>query len=223
MDANTLRLILLIIGVILILALYLWERSRDDGEEDFDLDEFDDHEAPEARPRGAKREPNLGQLEAEDDPRGTPVIMTENAPEPLLVQLSVSARARRFRGPDLMRIAETCGLHPGEMDIFHCQESFGAETRVYFSMANMVKPGSFAFDAMDTFSTPGVVLFAQLEGDPEDMNTLDELLATARKIATALDGEVLDEQRKPLTVKKEETLRRSVLAHEMRWTRAVLR
>lgn len=219
MDANTLRLILLVIGIILILALYLWERSREDEDGDLDLDELDDSSP---RTRGDKREPNLGQLETEDAADAAPAVARDDH-EPLLIQLSVAARTGRFGGPDLMEIAETCGLHPGDMDIFHCQDSPGREGRVYFSMANMVKPGSFAFDAMDTFSTPGVVLFAQLEGEPEDMNTLDELLATARKIATALDGEVLDEQRKPLTVKKEETLRRAVLAHEMRWTRAALR
>lgn len=140
-------------------------------------------------------------------------------PDPLLIQFSVSARRYPFKGPEILEVASGCGLHPGEMDIFHCFDTFDDEIRVYFSMANMVKPGRFPFKDMDGFSTPGLVLFAQLEGDPEDMTILDEMLATARKLALSLNGDVLDSTRRPLTVKKEEELRQAVLENERRWRR----
>jgi cell division protein ZipA len=144
-------------------------------------------------------------------------------PDPLLIQLSVSARRYPFKGTDLMEVAERCGLYPGEMDIFHCLDEFDDRTRVYFSMANMIKPGSFPFDSMESFTTPGLMLFAQLEGDPEDMTILDEMIATARKLALALNGDVLDDSRRPLTVKKEEDMRQAVLDNEMIWAKAVMR
>jgi len=53
MDADTLRLILIVLGAALVLALYLWERSR--------LDDADDHELP---PTSEKREPGVGALDA---------------------------------------------------------------------------------------------------------------------------------------------------------------
>ncbi|NEX22217.1 cell division protein ZipA [Thiorhodococcus mannitoliphagus] len=143
--------------------------------------------------------------------------------EPLLIQVSISARRYPFKGTDLMEVAERCGLYPGDMDIFHCLDEFDDHTRVYFSMANMVKPGTFPFDAMESFTTPGLMLFAQLEGDPEDMTILDEMTATARKLALALNGDVLDEARRPLTVKKEEGMRQAVLDNEMRWAKALIR
>jgi cell division protein ZipA len=109
------------------------------------------------------------------------------------------------------------------MDIFHCLDEFDDGTRVYFSMANMVKPGTFPFDDLDGFSTPGLMLFAQLDGQPEDLTILEEMIATARKLATTLGGDVFDDSRRPLTVRKEEEMRQAVLANEARFARAVRR
>lgn len=62
MDADTLRLILIVVGTALVLALYLWERSRSE--------DADDQQLP--LPGGDKREPSVGRLDtlseaAEDD------------------------------------------------------------------------------------------------------------------------------------------------------------
>ena len=259
MDATTVRLILIVVGLLLILLLYLWERHREKmeehayggGEHDSESDEELDapryaawgaQQKPEGRPGTAdtaeRRSPAWSapahtyapsSYQADDDlddeedqTPPPPPARSKPKPEPLLIQVSVSARRYPFKGPLLMEVAETCGLHPGDMDIFHCLDRFEDETRVYFSMANMVKPGTFPFDDMDDFSTPGVLLFAQLEGDPEDMTILDEMIATARKLAMALNGDVLDDTRRPLTVKKEEEMRQAVVANEMGWTKAML-
>ncbi|MFZ0789680.1 MAG: cell division protein ZipA C-terminal FtsZ-binding domain-containing protein, partial [Chromatiaceae bacterium] len=70
------------------------------------------------------------------------------------------------------------------------------------------------------FSTPGMMLFAQLDGYPEDLTVLEEMIATARKLANTLGGDVLDDTRRPLTVRKEEAMRNAVLANEARRARA---
>ena len=236
MDADTIRLILIVVGAILILGLYLWERSRDPDEED---EGYEDDDVPYATGR-ARREPDLGQLDApDDDPdhqrpghtaRGREVSPSDaeresepSVPGPLLIQLSVAKRYGEFPGPDLLSVAESCGLRPGDMDIFHCLDEFDDGTRIYFSMANMVKPGTFPFDDMDDFSTPGLMLFAQLTGQPEDLTVLEEMIATARKLATTLGGDVFDDTRRPLTVRKEEAMRKAVLANEARFMRAARR
>lgn len=247
MDPNTLRLILIVVGALLILLLYLWERHREqaaeeeDDEEDFAAGE--DVDSPYGVHKD-KREPTLGALdkdravvyarsasrsanqwddeddEREDAPHSDPrPVAVASKLAPLLIQVSVSARGQPFHGPALLDVAESCGLHPGEMDIFHCLDEFDDETRVYFSMANMVKPGTFPFDDMEDFSTPGLMLFAQLEGNPEDMTILDEMIATARKLAISLDGDVLDDARRSLTVKKQDEMRKAVLNHQLHWSR----
>ncbi len=250
MDVNTIRLILIVVGSLLILLLYLWERHREKEEEDADQEDID-HEEVVDSPYGVRkvqREPSLGALnnDGDDDtsawssaawragkPDEARGVGREDAPradlkplaavprlDPLLIQVSVSARGSPFQGPMLMEIAESCGLRPGEMDIFHCLDEFEDETKVYFSMANMVKPGTFPFDEMEDFSTPGLMLFAQLEGDPEDMTILEELIATARKLAISLHGDVLDDTRRSLTIKKQDEMRQAVIANQLRWAKA---
>ncbi len=244
MDATTVRLILIVLGAILILALYLWERSRgpnEDGQDDGD-DEDDSHYAE--GPGGREPQGRHARVHADDpgadDPGGEDAgdrhqapgaaregcddtAFDKGVPAPLLLQLSVAKRHGEFSGPDLLEVAESCGLRPGDMDIFHCLDEFDDGTRVYFSMANMVKPGTFPFDDMEDFSTPGMMLFAQLDGKPEDLTILEEMIATARKLATTLGGDVLNETRRPLTVRKEEEMRNSVLANEARFVRALRR
>jgi cell division protein ZipA len=229
MDANTVRLILIIVGAIFLLGLYLWERSRGSGDEQDDEEDYGTLDT--AQHGRTKQEPQFGSL-AEGDARrraeSEGALDTEGAlrgddETPLLIQLSVAKRTGEFAGPDILEVSESCGLRPGEMDIFHCLDEFDDGTRIYFSMANMVKPGTFPFDAMEDFSTPGMMLFAQLEGYPEDLTVLEEMIATARKLANSLGGDVLDNTRRPLTVRKEEEMRTAVLAHETRRTRSLRR
>jgi len=281
MDASTIRLILIVVGAVLILLLYLWERHREkreqeggEYEEEMGVAASDAGDAPYGVRSGkaGKRDPKIGVYDDEDDdspdsdwsyltPRSAKdsdstmfeedrdeperdgparqVASTSESDsesvdtpededqgetlEPLLIQLSVSARRYPFKGTEMLEVAERCGLYPGDMDIFHCLDEFDDQTRIYFSMANMVKPGTFPFDEMESFSTPGLMLFAQLEGNPEDMTILDEMIATARKLALALNGDVLDNSRRPLTVSKEEEMRQAVLANEVRWSKVALR
>ncbi len=248
MDPDTIRLILIVVGALLLLGLYLWERGRDRAEEEDD-EGYEDDDVPYAAGR-PKREPECGRLDdpdrnegpdegdrrprrdgqLRDQPSDKAPAKTRGdgdaangVPAPLLIQLSVAKRYGEFDGPDLLEVAESCGLRPGDMDIFHCLDEFDDGTRIYFSMANMVKPGTFPFDDMEGFSTPGLMLFAQLTGQPEDLTVLEEMIATARKLATTLGGDVFDDTRRPLTVRKEEAMRDAVLANEKRFLRAVRR
>jgi cell division protein ZipA len=226
MDADIVRLILIVVGAAVILGLYFWERRRDSEGEQDDAEGYGDADTSHHGGH-AKQEPHLGGLaggptgsdgglDAQRDRRG-------DDEAPLLIQLSVAKRTGEFPGPDILEVAESCGLRPGDMDIFHCLDEFDDGTRIYFSMANMVKPGTFPFDEMDDFSTPGMMLFAQLEGYPEDLTILEEMIATARKLANSLGGDVLDETRRPLTVRKEEEMRHAVLSHEARRARSLRR
>ncbi|NCA69780.1 MAG: cell division protein ZipA [Sphingobacteriia bacterium] len=257
MDATTIRIILIIVGAFLLLALYLWERRQESLEDEDSEDEATGAGAlgwashareaglgaiartagrwVERRPQPRTADPARSPDEPTDPTertsraaRGEPTERAERAVassqraeiEPLLIQLSISARGEQFSGEKLLDAAESCGLRPGRMDIFHCLDEFADDTRIYFSMANMVKPGTFPFGAMDAFATPGLMLFAQLDGRPEDVTILEEMIATARKLAEELDGEVLDDTRRPLTVRKEEVLREAVLENERRWIKA---
>lgn len=272
MDAGTLRIILIVFGVLLLGALYLWERRRI--ERDSELDD----ETPERSISAWRREPSFGasfadtadELGRTEEPsetaadasrrtdaevashgRDAPVTSDDQdsneadharvggsedeAPEPaaagassvqqqrpestspgnegsLLMQLFVVARGKPFDGSAVQAVAERQHLTPGEMDIYHRQNLESNSQSALFSMANLVKPGTFPFDEMETFTTPGVALFTQLEGLPSDLMVYDELVQAARSMADALDGDLLLPDRRPFDDAAWEGLRNELLS-----------
>jgi cell division protein ZipA len=133
------------------------------------------------------------------------------ASDALIVQLYIVARGEPFSGTEITAAAARHSLVPGDMAIFHRRKVEGAAQAAPFSMANAFNPGTFPFDGMDDFSTPGLVLFAQLDGSPSDLMVFDEVVQTAVALAQELDGELLDNARSPLGVEQIKRLRAEVL------------
>jgi cell division protein ZipA len=229
MDADTLRIILIVFGALVLAGLYVWERRKGRAEEDEDLDE----EADETELDREKREPRLGRFEehadeaphtAKREPPELPELKLEpppgpkkGAPEPpptgpMILTLHVSTQGEPFDGAAIVHAAGRCGLEPGDMEIYHCVLGEGVHRQVLFSMANMVKPGTFPFGAMAEFQTPGLTLFAQLDGTPDDPGRMEEMIGTAYSLAADLGGEVRDAKRNLLTPEAERTLRERVMA-----------
>ena len=104
-----------------------------------------------------------------------------------------------FNGGDLLDIVLKCGLRYGSMDIFHRYSDTKGDGALLFSMANMVRPGTFDLDAMDEFTTPGVSLFMTLPIDADSMQSFDLMAETAQAISQTLNGELKDEQRSAMT------------------------
>jgi len=120
-----------------------------------------------------------------------------------------------FNGADLMRVILACGMRYGEMDIFHREEE-GAGAAIQFSMANLVKPGTFDLDNMDNFSTPGVSFFLSLPGPKNSMKALDYMYETAQCVVKNLNGELKDEMHSAMTSQTIEHSRQKVRDFERR-------
>lgn len=105
-----------------------------------------------------------------------------------------------FYGSDLLELILSHGLRFGEMDIFHRHTGNDGEGPVLFSMANMVKPGTFDLYAFEAFSTVGLSFFLTLPTVLDHhMDAFDMMLGAAKDIADTLGGELNDEQRSVLT------------------------
>jgi cell division protein ZipA len=121
--------------------------------------------------------------------------------ETTAVAITVMAReGQRFSGADLRRLLQSLHLEHGEMGIFHRRER-GKSRRLppLFSVANVVKPGTFEPDAMAEMTTPGVAMFMQLPGPDDPGAAFEEMIRAARKLAQGLNGVVCDETRSTLT------------------------
>ncbi len=141
----------------------------------------------------------------DDEPQSSSAVQNNVAekqpaePEEVLIINVMAHKGEMFNGGDLLDIILKCGMRYGSMDIFHRHSDTKGEGALLFSMANMVKPGTFDLDAMDEFETPGVSLFMTLPINADSMQSFDLMADTARAIAETLDGELKDEQRSVMT------------------------
>ncbi|WP_347332426.1 cell division protein ZipA [Marinimicrobium locisalis] len=136
-------------------------------------------------------------------------------PEEVLIINVMAPSGQQFRGDALLDALLEAGLRYGDMNIFHRYEDPKGGGSILFSLANMVKPGTFDLDAMDDFTTPGVSLFMTLPLETEsveleNVEVFDEMLEAARSIAFALGGEMKDENRSVLTRQTQEHCRQRI-------------
>ena len=104
-----------------------------------------------------------------------------------------------FAGPAIVRSMNSVGLGFGEMDLFH---HYGAgELRTespLFSVANMVEPGYFDLQDIDSLATPGLAMFLRLPGALDGAVAFELFLNTAQRLAEALSGDLYGEPKRLL-------------------------
>lgn len=208
---DTLRISLIVIGVIVVLFIYFWMRRANSR-------------------RGQIREriepvleqrPDFGRKVIEDESVMFAESSLGSAPEPEpasvqpapkaepqmnIVALHVLAReGRQFRGLAVVQAANRAGLRFGDMSIFHHEATDMLPHQ--FSMANMVEPGTFDLDALEGFATPGVLFFMDMSRQRQPLAAAEFMLETALRIGNDLDGVVADGRRNRL----DDTARRTWL------------
>jgi cell division protein ZipA len=161
-------------------------------------------------------EPKRGQesfsFTAEDPDEVRDELLREGLPC-LILQINVVASNGTFSGEDILRVAGDVELEHGDLNIFHRYDATGRRPRVIFSMASMLEPGVFPLDKMDTFRTPGLVLFGQLPGPKDGLVAFSDMLFTAERLAALLEGELQDETHSVLSKQTIEHIRGRILEH----------
>ncbi len=173
------------------------EDYDDEYEEDFDVDNEEDDD-----------------IEEDDLEEDEPEQRQSAAPDEVLVINIMAPKGQAFAGSDLLDIVLKCGLRYGDMDIFHRYSDTKGEGALLFSMANMVKPGTFDLDSMDYFSTPGISLFMTLPIAADSLKSFDLMVETAQAISQTLHGELKDEQRSAMTRQTLEHMRARIQDYE---------
>lgn len=175
-----------------------YDQELEEYEENFDADDEDDSEEDGYSEEDESEEDYEDDLEDEVEEE-TKAAAPQSEPEEVLIINIMAQKGEMFNGADLLDIVLRCGLRYGSMDIFHRYSDTKGDGALLFSMANMVRPGTFDLDAMDEFTTPGVSLFMTLPIDADSMQSFDLMAETAQAIAQTLGGELKDEQRSAMT------------------------
>ena len=116
-----------------------------------------------------------------------------------IVSLFVAARAgEQLRGEDIVVAAEKTGLVFGHMNVFHRLVEGHPERGPIFSMASIMKPGSFDMANIRAMETPAIAFFLTLPAPLTALDAWEKMLPTVQRMAELLDGLVLDDSRNPL-------------------------
>jgi cell division protein ZipA len=233
MDASTLRWTIVVIGVVILAAIFLFgspEKKR--------------------KPRASRRkieaaaqrqEPTLESAEVTaqlDDPDQSPIdsegqgeLLIEGVPSAekpekkksprkpagpppdKIITLFLMARDNHILGGvEILEAGLKTGMEFGEMNIFH--RLLEGTDKSIFSMANATKPGVFNKDEWNTFETNGLALFMTLPGPTLALDAWDVMLATARRMAEILNSEIHDDQREVFTRQNEAMVREAMREYD---------
>ena len=127
----------------------------------------------------------------------------EVVPEVIVVSV-VMSEENTISGAALLPTLLTLGLRFGDMDIFHRHQDNAGNGKVTFSLANMMNPGTFNLDQIETFSTQGISLFMTLPNAGDPFEVFEQMMSAAKQLSAEFHGQLLDDKRSVMTKQTEQ-------------------
>lgn len=178
---------------------------------------FDRTEADAGTPQSAR----TGDPEPDPAPRrpekAEGVVRPPGEDDLILALFVMAPEGMVFPGDALGELLRDAGLRFGDMDIYHWfQQMEAGPPEAVFSVASMVEPGTLERAGDPGFHTPGLALFLRLPGPAPGGEAFEAMLATGRRLADGLGGELKDERRSTLTQQTIGHIRDRVRDHALR-------
>lgn len=211
-----LRWFLLLFGLVVVAGVYLYSRRDRQQEDDGDSpDEVRQRLEPSLDGESASHGPD--DIAALDNP-GNPDtdVVASAAPdlpeqEQKVITLRIVARNHAsFAGDDLALSLRGIGLRHGKFGIYHRHDG-NDESKIIFSVASLVEPGSFDLTNLKAQEIPGISLFMVLPGPVDGAQAFDLMMIAARALSQSLNGDLLDESGSSLSIQRERYMREEII------------
>lgn len=132
-----------------------------------------------------------------------------------IISLYVAAKSgAALHGPDIVVAAEKAGLTYGYMNIYHRMVDGRPEAGPIFSVANILKPGSFEMASINEMETPAIAFFLTLPAPVSALEAWETMEPAAQRMAGLLDGVVLDEERSALGRQRVQHIREELRSYD---------
>lgn len=132
-----------------------------------------------------------------------------------VICLSVLAKpGQAFQGYELLQTLLANGLRYGKMNIFHRHQEPNGKGPIVFSLASATEPGTFELSKMGGTTCQGLTLFMRVSGQRDLSFALETMIESAKQLAEDLQGMVVTEDLKPLSIEKTKEWRERIRAYE---------
>ena len=195
---------LLVFGIVVLAAVYLYSRFKP---------KFDERFASISVRKEPKIDPTefVGEVEKENVPSEKDQVELDVEDAVKIVAIRLMARSSGgFPAEELILALREQGLKHGQFGIFHRPDNEN-DSRAGFSVASLVEPGSFDLSRLKKDYYPGVSFFLTLPGPADGVEVFDDMVNTSRALAKQLNGELFDEQGSNLSLQRQRYLREEVV------------
>ena len=212
-----LRWLLLLFGALVVAGVYWYSRRQKAAPPPADPVNRRVEPRIEGHAAEAPVESAVGDQPAADEGEEAVLVASDEAPassdatEQKIVTLRIVGREKTgFAGDELILSMRGIGLRHGKFGIFHRYDGTD-ETKVIFSAASLIEPGSFDLKNIKEQEIPGISLFLVLPGPIDSVEAFDLMMTAARALSQSLNGELLDESGSTLSIQRERYLREEII------------
>ena len=197
-----LRWVLLALGVILIVALYLWGRGLP---QRWLARLFSRRSRPAVVPD--RIEP-----EVEEQAPAEQVADVPSRPADSIVTLRFIPSQSQIACDKVILALRSAGLRHGRFGIFH-KHATELDDEPLFSVASLTEPGSFDLTRATETKIPGMSIFMVLPGEGDPVERFDQMVAMAKELARELNGELRDEKGSSWSIQRERYVREEIIEY----------
>lgn len=119
-----------------------------------------------------------------------------------------------WSGEKVMKSALSAGLECGDNQVFEYRVEQGTEQVTIFYVANFINPGTFDFSNMADAKVRGLSLCTRLPVACSACEALDMILNCAGQLADKLDGDICNHERKPLSKQEVKDMKTACKAYD---------